>query len=99
MENFNTIINSKTPVLVDFFATWCGPCKMVAPILQQVKAELGEAIRIIKIDVDKNQPLAQQYQIRSVPTLMIFQNGQMKWSGAGVMQADQIMTIVRSVTQ
>lgn len=97
MEQFNQIISGNTPVLVDFFATWCGPCKMMAPILQQVKGQLGENIRIIKIDVDKNPALAQQFQIRSVPTLKVFQNGQVKWTGAGVMQADQLSSIIRSV--
>ncbi|RKD91759.1 thioredoxin [Mangrovibacterium diazotrophicum] len=98
MEQFNAIISGNTPVLVDFFATWCGPCKMMGPILQQLKTELGENIRIIKIDVDKNPAIAQHYQVRSVPTLKIFQNGQVKWSGSGVMQADQIASIVRKVT-
>jgi len=98
MEQFNTIINGSTPVLVDFFATWCGPCKMMGPILQQLKAELGETIRIIKIDVDNNPAIAQHYQVRSVPTLKIFQNGQVKWSGSGVMQADQLASIIRKVT-
>lgn len=98
MEQFNTIINGGTPVLVDFFATWCGPCKMMGPILQQLKSELGESIRIIKIDVDKNPAIAQHYQVRSVPTLKIFQNGQVKWSGSGVMQADQLASIARQVT-
>lgn len=98
MEQFNTIINGSTPVLVDFFATWCGPCKMMGPILQQLKSELGESIRIIKIDVDKNPAIAQHYQVRSVPTLKIFQNGQVKWSGSGVMQADQLASIARQVT-
>jgi len=98
MEQFNAIISGNIPVLVDFFATWCGPCKMMGPILQQLKTELGENIRIIKIDVDKNPAIAQHYQVRSVPTLKIFQNGQVKWSGSGVMQADQIASIVRKVT-
>jgi thioredoxin 1 len=97
MEQFNQLISGDTPVLVDFFATWCGPCKMMAPILQQVKSQLGENIRIIKIDVDKNPALAQQFQIRSVPTLKIFQNGQVKWTGTGVMQADQLSSVIRSV--
>ncbi|WP_299517981.1 thioredoxin domain-containing protein, partial [uncultured Flavobacterium sp.] len=70
MSNFTDIINSPKPVLVDFFATWCGPCQMLAPILKEVKDELGENISIIKIDVDKNQPLAAQYQVRGVPTMM-----------------------------
>lgn len=98
-DNFNSVISSSTPVLVDFFATWCGPCKMLSPILEQVKAELGEQIRILKIDVDKNPLIAQQYQVRGVPTLLVFQNGQQKWRGSGVMQADQLITILRTVTR
>ena len=98
MEQFSSLIGGNTPVLVDFFATWCGPCKMMAPILQQVKAEMGEEVRIIKIDVDKNQALAQQFQVRSVPTLKVFQDGQVKWTGSGVIQADQLARIIRTVT-
>ena len=98
MKQFNTLIAGNTPVLVDFFATWCGPCKMIAPILQQIKGELGEQVRIIKIDVDKNPVIAQQFQIRGVPTLKIFQNGQDKWTGSGVMQADHLISIIRSVS-
>lgn len=99
MEQFKSLIDGQTPVLVDFFATWCGPCKMMAPILQQLKAEMGEEVRILKIDVDKNPALAQQFQVRSVPTLKIFQQGQVKWSGSGVMQADQLAHIIRTVTR
>ena len=98
MEQFSDIIKSSTPVVVDFFATWCAPCKMMAPILQQVKGQLGENVRILKIDVDKNQEIAARYQVRNVPTLMIFQNGQKKWSGSGVMQADQLASVIRSTT-
>ncbi len=97
MEKFNQIIQGEIPVLVDFYATWCAPCKMMAPILQQVKGSLGEQVRIIKIDVDKNREIAVKYQIRSVPTLMIFQHGERKWSGSGVMQADQLASVIRSV--
>lgn len=97
MEKFNQIIGGKIPVLVDFSAEWCGPCKMMAPILKQVKDQLGTQVRILKIDVDQNQKLASQYQIRNVPTLMIFQNGQRKWTGSGVMQADQLASVIRSV--
>lgn len=98
-DNFNSVISGTTPVLVDFFASWCGPCKMLSPILEQVKAELGDQIRILKIDVDKNPLIAQQYQVRGVPTLLVFQNGQQKWRGSGVMQADQLITILRTVTR
>ena len=98
MEKFNQIIGGQTPVLVDFSAEWCGPCKMMAPILKQVKDQLGTQVRILKIDVDKNPELASQYQVRNVPTLMIFQNGQRKWTGSGVMQADQLASVIRSVS-
>ena len=98
MATFNEMIQSGTPIVVDFYATWCQPCKMMAPILQQVKGQLGDQVRIIKIDVDKNQDVAARYQIRSVPTTMIFQNGKMKWSGSGVMQADQLVSVIRSAT-
>ena len=75
MENFNEIINSEQLTLIDFFATWCGPCKMMHPVLEQLKDELGESIRIIKIDVDKNNSLAMNYRVQSVPTLMLFLKG------------------------
>lgn len=98
MEKFDQIIQGQTPVVVDFYATWCSPCNMMAPILQQVKGNLGEHIRILKIDVDKNPEIAMKYQIRGVPTLMIFQHGQRKWTGSGVMQADQLTSVIRSAT-
>ena len=79
MENFNDIINSEQLTLVDFFATWCGPCKMMHPVLEQLKDEMGESIRIIKIDVDKNNSLAMNYRVQSVPTLMLFRKGEMLW--------------------
>ena len=75
MEQFNEIINSDKPVLVDFFATWCGPCQMMHPVLEELQGMVGETARILKVDIDKNMRLAAQYQVRSVPTLMIFQNG------------------------
>ena len=73
MSNFDSIIKSEKPVLVDFFATWCGPCQTLAPILKQVKDSLGDRITIVKIDVDKNQQMAAQYQVRGVPTMILFQ--------------------------
>lgn len=94
-SSFNTIINSETPVLIDFFAHWCGPCKMLAPILKQVKEELGESIKIIKIDVDENQLLAAKYQVRGVPTMLLFKEGKQKWRQSGVLQKDQIISIVQ----
>ena len=94
-SNFNTIINSETPVLIDFFADWCGPCKMLAPILKQVKDDLGEDIKIIKIDVDENQLLAAKYQVRGVPTMLLFKSGKQVWRQSGVLQKDQIISIVK----
>ncbi|HRE78688.1 MAG TPA: thioredoxin [Flavobacterium sp.] len=96
MSNFTDIINSPKPVLVDFFATWCGPCQMLAPILKEVKDELGENISIIKIDVDKNQPLAAQYQVRGVPTMMLFQNGKQLWRQSGVLSKQEIIKIIQN---
>lgn len=90
-SSFNNIIHSETPVLVDFHANWCGPCKMLAPILKDVKSELGERIKIIKIDVDKNQSLASKYQVKGVPTMLIFKNGQQVWRQSGVLQKNQIV--------
>ncbi|MCB0557593.1 MAG: thioredoxin [Lewinellaceae bacterium] len=83
-SSFTDIINSATPVLVDFHADWCGPCKAQAPILKQLKSQMGDKIRIVKIDVDRNQPLASKLGIRSIPTLMIFQAGERKWQAMGV---------------
>ena len=95
-EKFNQIIQSETPVLIDFFADWCGPCKMLAPILKDVKTELGDAIKIIKIDVDKNELLAAKYQVRGVPTMMLFANGEQKWRQSGVLQKEDIITVIKN---
>lgn len=92
--NFDTIINSEKPVLIDFFATWCGPCKTLAPILKQVKDNLGERITILKIDVDKNQQLASQYQVRGVPTMILFQNGKQIWRQSGVLSKEEIIKTI-----
>lgn len=94
--SFQNIIDSKTPVLVDFFAEWCGPCKMLAPILKQVKEELGDSVKIVKIDVDKNQALANQYQVRGVPTMLLFKNGTQVWRQSGVLQKNDIVNVVKS---
>ena len=94
MGNFNQIIQSDQPVLVDFFATWCGPCQMLAPILTEVKTNLGERISIIKIDVDKNQAVAAQYQVRGVPTMILFQNGKQLWRQSGVLSKEDLIKII-----
>lgn len=95
-SSFNNIINSKTPVLVDFFADWCGPCKSLAPILKEVKEELGNNIKIVKIDVDKNQPLVSKYQVRGVPTMILFKDGKQVWRQSGVLQKSEIINIINS---
>ena len=94
MSNFNDIINSEQPVLVDFFATWCGPCQMLLPVLNKVKDSLQDHITIIKIDVDKNQELAQKQQVRGVPTMMLFQNGKQLWRQSGVLTKEEIIKII-----
>lgn|SRR5690554_638962 len=93
-QNFNEIIASHTPVLVDFHAEWCGPCKMLAPILKEVKNTLGERIKIVKIDVDKNQVIASRLQIRGVPTLILFKNGEQLWRQSGVVQKSDLISII-----
>ncbi|MCX6237472.1 MAG: thioredoxin [Bacteroidia bacterium] len=95
MGNFNEIINGNTPVLVDFYADWCAPCKMMAPIMQQVSREMEGKVKVIKVDVDKNEDVARKYQIRSIPTMILFKNGKVMWQGVGVMQADQIKAIIQ----
>lgn len=94
--NFQDIIQSEKPVLIDFFATWCGPCQYQAPILEEVASEMGAGARILKIDVDRNQAVAAQYGVRSVPTLMIFKGGEVKWREAGVKEKEQLVTLLKS---
>ena len=94
METFNDVIMSDKPVLVDFFATWCQPCKMMHPVLEEVKARLGDKIRIIKVDVDKPQEVAAEYQIQSVPTLMLFKNGEMLYRQSGAMSRNELLALL-----
>jgi thioredoxin 1 len=94
MSTFNDIIQSEKPVLVDFFATWCGPCQTLAPILKDVKDKLGDRISIIKIDVDKNQQIASQYQVRGVPTMILFQNGKQLWRQSGVLSRSDLIKVI-----
>lgn len=95
---FSELIKGDTPVLVDFYADWCGPCKMMGPILKELKTELGNEINIIKIDAEKNPDAAIRYQVRGVPTLILFQNGNILWQQSGVVQAKQLYTIIKSKT-
>jgi thioredoxin 1 len=96
METFNDVISTDQLVLVDFFATWCGPCKTMHPVLETLKQQLGDSVRIIKVDVDKNQSTAMQYGVQAVPTLMLFRRGQVLWRQSGAMPADSLRSVIKS---
>jgi thioredoxin 1 len=93
-KSFNDIINDDTPVLVDFYADWCAPCKMMTPILQQLKSEMGDNLNIIKIDTERNPDVAIKYQVRGIPNLILFHKGQLLWQQAGVVQMPKLKQII-----
>lgn len=95
MSDFSELIKQSKPTLVDFFATWCGPCKMQAPILEQVKSRIGDDANILKIDIDANQDVAVRYNVRSIPTLILFKNGEPVWRAVGLQQADVLEGKIR----
>jgi thioredoxin 1 len=99
MSNFQDIINSDIPVLVDFYATWCGPCKMMAPVLEDVAGKMGSAAKIIKVDVDKNQHAAAAYQVRGVPTFIIFKHGKQLWRQSGVVPESLLIQQLKLAAQ
>ncbi|SDM02809.1 thioredoxin [Siphonobacter aquaeclarae] len=96
--NFQQLIQSEKPVLIDFFAEWCGPCKMMAPHLKALKDKMGENLTVVKIDIDKNPALATQLQVRSVPTLALYQQGRLLWRQSGALTAPQLESIVHQHT-
>ncbi len=91
---FDSLIDQQTPVLVDFYADWCGPCQMMAPVLKEVAEEMQGKMKVIKVDVDKNQPIAQRFGVRSIPTLILFQNGELKWRKAGVVTKRELVSLL-----
>ncbi len=98
-ESFGDIINGSTPVLVDFSAEWCGPCRMMKPILEQLHQRMGDNVRILKIDIDRSPAAANAYNVQSVPTLIVFQHGKALWRQSGVVQAAQLQQIIEQYTQ
>jgi len=95
--NFDSVINDSKPVVVDFHALWCGPCKAQSPVLKELATELGDRVRVIKIDVDQNQEIASRYRIQSVPTLMIFNNGEIKYKQSGVHSKQQLLNVLANI--
>ncbi len=95
MSKFSELLKTPEPVLVDFSAEWCGPCKQLKPILEQLKSKIGDSAKIIKIDVDKNKALSEQFQIRSVPTLILFKGGKSVWRQSGVVPVNTLEGIIK----
>ncbi|OEK05979.1 thioredoxin [Roseivirga misakiensis] len=95
---FEQLVDQETPVLVDFYADWCGPCQMMAPVLKEVAQEMGDKVKVIKIDVDKNQPIAQRFGVRSIPTLILFKNGKILENRAGVLTKRDLTNMIEKAS-